>query len=142
MSSKECYTGGDDDSLCAANAASAGVLVRAYAGGDDDAGLGGGYYVGLRIWSGLVSIEPDSGCSGAATEVSVADTVTLKPDTSYTLGVAVDGDTLAVFVDGLYITDYTMDSRCGAWGRRATSFSSVDGAVGRGGARFVLRCRH
>jgi hypothetical protein len=129
VSSTECYTGGDDDSSCSAVDASAGILVRAYAGGDDDAGLGGGYYVGLRIWSGSVSIEPDSGCSGSATEVSVAGTITLKSDTSYNLGVAVDGDTLAVFVDGLYITDYTMAPRCSG-GRRTIIFLSVDGAVG------------
>ena len=138
VSSTECYTGGDDDSSCSAVDASAGILVRAYAGGDDDAGLGGGYYVGLRIWSGSVSIQPDSGCSGSSTVVSVADTITLKPDTSYNLGVAVDGDTLAVFVDGLYVTDYTMDSRCSG-DRRTILFLSFDGAVG---AARVLLCRH
>jgi len=132
VSSKECYTGADDDSSCAAVDASAGILVRAYAGGDDDAGLGGGYYIGLRIWSGSVSIEPDSGCSGSATEVCVAGTITLKSDTSYNLGVAVDGDTLAVFVDGLYITYYTMAPSCSSGSvalaseYAAASFESMD----------------
>ena len=132
MSSKECYTGADDGSSCAAVDASAGILVRAYAGGDGDAGLGGGYYIGLRIWSGSVSIEPDSGCSGSATEVSVAGTITLKSDTSYNLGVAVDGDTLAVFVDGLYITYYTMAPSCSSGSvalaseYAAASFESMD----------------
>ena len=52
-----CYTGGDDDALCADVDASVGIIVRANYGDDDDDGLGQGYYVGLRIWGDKLTIE-------------------------------------------------------------------------------------
>ena len=85
-----------------------------------------GYYVGLRLWSGTMAIEPVGGCGGATSTQSVSS-VSLAPKTAYSLGIAVDGTTLAVFVNGVYTAGYTMSSDCSSGSVAiASSYAEVD----------------
>ena len=58
----------------------------------------------------MVSVEAVGGCGGEATLTAALDA--LAPATAFSLGVAVDGTTLAVFVNGAYVASYTMSSAC------------------------------
>ena len=108
-----------------ASSSAFGVVVRAADATDDDDGWGfsEGYTVTLSVASSELSIAPVSSSCGDTTTTADAG---VAYDTSYHLGLNVQNNRLTVYLDGTWMMDYAMESKCDK-GAIALSTSGADG---------------